>query len=70
MRGVRVVTRRWAGNAMDVDASERLGATSGAATDGEVVWSWRRDAGANFVMMLRITRGTVAKEPVHRGEHV
>ena len=46
MRGVRVVTKRWAGNAMDVGVSERLGATSDALTDGEIVWSWRRDPGA------------------------
>jgi hypothetical protein len=55
---------------MDVDASERLGATSDALADGEVVWSWRRDAGAKFAMKLRFARMTVAKEPVHRGDHV
>jgi hypothetical protein len=71
MRDVRVVTTRWAGNAMDVDVSERLGATSDALTDGEVVWSWRRDAGAKFADgASRITRMTVAKQPVHRGDHV
>jgi len=57
MRGVRVVTIRWTGNAMAVDVSERFGATSGAPTDGEVVWFWRRDAGAKFVMVLCASRG-------------
>ena len=56
---------------MDVDVSERLGATSDALTDEEVVWSWRRDAGAKFADgASRITRMTVAKQPVHRGDHV
>jgi len=40
-----------------------------ADADGEVVWSWRPDAGAKFAMMLRITRATGAREPVPRGEH-
>ena len=31
---------------------------------GEVVWSWRRDAGAKFFSGM-----TVAKKPAHRGEH-
>jgi hypothetical protein len=38
--------------------------------DGEVVWSWRRDAGVKLVMMLRITRVTGARKPAPRGEHV
>ena len=33
---------------------------------GEVVWSWRRDAGVKFVS--KSSRATVAKKPVHRGE--
>jgi len=45
--------------------------------DGEVVWSWRPDAGAKFrsiraepnrAEMARISEATVAKEPGHRGE--
>jgi hypothetical protein len=36
--------------------------------DGEVVWSWRPDAGAKLAMMLRITLVTGAKEPGPRGE--
>ena len=42
--------------------------TSGIAADGEVVWSWRSDAGAKFAMMLRITQMTVATKHGHRGE--
>jgi hypothetical protein len=42
--------------------------TNVADADGEVVWSWRPDAGVKLAMMLRITPMTVAKEPGHRGE--
>ena len=35
---------------------------------GEVVWSWRRDAGAKSVGVIPLM--TVANKPVHRGEHV
>src|SRR6266436_6202762 len=42
--------------------------TSGAFADGEVVWSWRPDAGAKVVKTLCVSRATVAKEPGHRGE--
>jgi hypothetical protein len=47
-RGVRVVTNvgRDAVDAGDADT------TSGMAADGEVVWSWRSDAGAKFAEML------------------
>ena len=34
---------------------------------GEVVWSWRRDAGAKPCGIFR--KVTVAKKPAHRGEH-
>jgi hypothetical protein len=34
--------------------------TSVADADGEVVWSWRSEAGAKLAMMLRITPMTVA----------
>src|SRR5438874_12530465 len=34
---------------------------------GEVVWSWRRDAGAKSAGS--VPPATVAKEPAHRGEH-
>jgi hypothetical protein len=42
---------------MDVGVSKRFGATSDAATDGEVVWSWRRDAGAKFADGSFASRG-------------
>jgi hypothetical protein len=41
--------------------------TSGADADGEVVWSWRPDAGVKFAGSD--LQATVAKEPGHRGEH-
>src|SRR5438874_2340139 len=34
---------------------------------GEVVWSWRRDAGAKSAASM--LPATVAKKPAHRGEH-
>ena len=42
--------------------------TSALEADGEVVWSWRSDAGAKFAMMLHITQATVATKHGHRGE--
>jgi hypothetical protein len=39
----------------------RTGATD---ADGEVVWSWRPDAGVKLAMMLRITPMTVTTSPV------
>jgi hypothetical protein len=51
----------------------RFGVRRGFAPDenaeayGEVVWSWRRDAGAKLCGVFR--GATVAKKPVHRGEH-
>ena len=41
--------------------------TNGAEADGEVVWFWRPDAGAKFRGFIR--EATVARKPVHRGEH-
>jgi hypothetical protein len=41
--------------------------TSGVLADGEVVWSWRPDAGVKLAEV--IPPATVAKEPGHRGEH-
>jgi hypothetical protein len=32
-------------------------ATSGVCADGEVVWSWRSDAGAKFVKALSASHG-------------
>jgi hypothetical protein len=58
-------------DAVDAAASSRGSAaqTSDETADGEVVWSRRPDAGVNFVMMLRITRGMVATKPGHQGDH-
>ena len=44
--------------------------TNDVVADGEVVWSWRPDAGVKLAMIFRITLMTVAKEPGHRGDHV
>ena len=41
--------------------------TSVRSADGEVVWSWRPDAGAKLRRMTSY-EVTVAKEPGHRGE--
>jgi hypothetical protein len=41
-------------------------ATSGVCADGEVVWSWRSDAGAKLVEMIPLM--TVATKHGHRGE--
>jgi hypothetical protein len=44
-------------------------ATSGVCADGEVVWSWRSDAGAKVVKtLLSVSRATVATKHGHRGE--
>ena len=42
--------------------------TNGAKADGEVVWSWRPDAGAKLAMMLRITLATETTKPGLRRE--
>ena len=44
--------------------------TNDTIADGEVVWSWRPDAGVKLAMMLRITRTTGARKPGPRGDHV
>jgi hypothetical protein len=36
---------------------------------GEVVWSWRPDAGVKFVRSKSFSGMTVARKPGHRGEH-
>src|SRR6476660_6024190 len=47
--------------------TQRLRLTSAAWADGEVVWSWRPDAGAKLCGSFREV--TVAKKPGHRGEY-
>ena len=42
--------------------------TSDVIADGEVVWSWRPDAGAKFSWEAILTKVTGAKEPGPRGE--
>jgi hypothetical protein len=43
--------------------------TSVADADGEVVWFWHPDAGVKFLGSKRFAGATVARKPVHRGEH-
>jgi hypothetical protein len=52
--------------------------TNDVAADGEVVWSWRPDAGVKFTDGKsalpgadepHIPQATVANKPGHRGEH-
>jgi hypothetical protein len=62
-----IVTMRWAGDAMDALASGVFFAPDeNAKAYGEVVWSWRRDAGVKLCGIFR--KVTVAKKPAHRGE--
>jgi hypothetical protein len=61
-RGVRVVTNVGR-DAMDAGGVDK---TSGIAADGEVVWSWRSDAGAKLVETIPLM--TVATKHGHRGE--
>jgi hypothetical protein len=61
-RGVRVVTNVGAG----CDGRGWCRKTSGAGADGEVVWSWRPDAGVKLATMLRIAPMTGARKPGHK----
>ncbi len=47
-RGVRVVTIRGVRDAVAIVLSGALRKTTGRVMDGEIVWSWRRDAGAKL----------------------
>ena len=55
---------------MDAVASGAIIArTNDIAADGEVVWSWRSDAGVKVVKtLLSVSRATVATKHGHRGE--
>jgi hypothetical protein len=57
---------------MDAAASGAIIArTNDAATYGEVVWSWRSDAGVKGREdASSVSRATVATKPGHRGDHV
>ena len=63
---------RWERDAMDAVASGAIIArTNDIAADGEVVWSWRSDAGAQVREdALSVSRATVATKHGHRGGHV
>jgi hypothetical protein len=63
---------RRAGDAMDAVASGAIIArTNDVAAYGEVVWSWRSDAGAKSAKRAtRALRVTVATKHGHRGDHV
>ena len=61
-RGVAHVTNaRW--DAVDAALAQDV---RKAVADGEVVWSWRPDAGVKLCGSIRTA--TVARKPVHRGE--
>ena len=62
-----VVTERWDGMRWTRAASGGFSPDEALFAYGEVVWSWRRDAGVKLVeASLKVT---VANKPVHRGEH-
>ena len=53
---------------MDAGGVRRVFATGETLTAyGEVVWSWRRDAGVKSVE--KVTAGDGDNKPAHRGEH-
>jgi len=62
-RGALAIVTNVGRDAMDAEVP----LTSGAEADGEIVWSWRRDAGVKSAEV--IPPATVAKEPF-TGEHV
>ena len=62
-----IVTTRWARDVMDALASGVFDAGRNAGAYGEVVWSWRRDAGAKFLRST-LLRGDGDNKPAHRGE--
>src|SRR5439155_20180897 len=59
---IAIVTTRGARDAMDTAVSK----AKGSAAYGEVVWSWRRDAGAKLAGS--VPPATVTTSPLHRGE--
>jgi len=59
-----IVTTRWARDAMDALASGAfLAPDENAKAYGEVVWSWRRDAGAKLVEQFASDGGKKARSP-------
>ena len=61
-----IVTTRGARDVMDALASGVFNAGRNARAYGEVVWSWRRDAGAKLAGS--VPPATVTTSPLHRGE--
>src|SRR5437763_13892785 len=58
-----VTNARW--DAVDADVAK----TSATEAYGKVVWSWRPVAGVKFLRRESVSGATVARKPVHRGEH-
>src|ERR1700759_5355590 len=65
MRGGSPSSPTLRGEAVDARGAPQ---TNACRADGEVVWSWRPDAGVKLAMMLRITLMMVARKPGHQGE--
>ena len=63
-RGAYASSRTWGG----MRWTRWCRKTSDASADGEVVWSWRPDAGAKFSWEAILAKVTGAKEPGPRGE--
>ena len=61
-------TRRHERGARDAMAANWIARRAMQFADGEVVWSWRLDAGAKLATMLRIALAMVTRKPDHREE--
>ena len=61
-----IVTKRWDGMRWTRVASGVFAPDEALSAYGEVVWSWRRDAGAKPCGV--IPQGDGDNKPVHRGE--
>ena len=62
-----IVTTRGVRDVMDALASGVFTPDENAKAYGEVVWSWRRDAGVKF-LRSELLRDDGGKKPAHRGE--
>ena len=62
-----IVTKRWDGMRWTRRRRAFLCAGRNAAAYGEVVWSWRRDAGVK--LCGKCSAGDGDNKPAHRGEH-
>ena len=62
-----IVTERWAGLRWTLWRQAWFRAGRNAEAYGEVVWSWRRDAGAKLCGSF--PQGDGGNKPAHRGEH-